>query len=155
MDPLTIGATAFGAATSAYGAYAQNQALSHAAGSYNQAARVQTNQVASQGAAERGENRRTADQIAARARVLSIAAGGSAGSVADIDRTLVFDAARNAQISRDNEAARIAAIRSGNEAALASLRGQARLAILDTISGGLYGLSTGLSISSALRESES
>lgn len=153
LPALAIGGAALGTTTSVIGAAQQNKALKRAGQSQNESARVQAGQVASQGLAERSQNRRTADMIAARARVLSIAAGGTGGdTAADLDRTILFDSARNSEISRRNEAARIAAIRSGNSASIAQIRSQTRSMILDSIVGGLQGLSTGLGLGQGLKD---
>lgn len=147
MEALMVGSTVLGAATSAAAASAQNRAIKRSAAAQRESERVTTRQLRDQAGQATDSNRRVADQVAARTRVLSIASGGGGGDTRDdLLRTIEMDSGRNADTIQQNLDNRVASVRSGTAANLAALSGQMRSVGLDIIGGGIDGFNTGLGL---------
>lgn len=146
-----LASTAATAGASAYQASQQNKALRRSEESTRRATEVQNRQLAAAAGQELEVRRREADQTRGRIRVSAGEAGiGLGGSYAAMMRQADFDLAMNQQIIRQNFMNNVNATNSGYMASMAQLSAQRRNPLLDAFTGGLQGMSTGLSIGSSL-----
>lgn len=148
---LIAGLTIAGAAVSAKQAQDQNRALSRSAGSAERGQRIQSKQIREAAVLEQRKIESQAARVRGLIRVSGAARGvGISGSVesqllqADFDERLGIDAI-NA-----NQASALEFARSRLEAIGIDLSGREMNSILAGFSGGLQGLSTGLSIANTI-----
>lgn len=148
---LLIGSTLASAALSAKQASDQNKAISRSMRSSRDAAAVQQKQITEQAAIEQAKNRNRAAQVRGRLRVLAAGAGtGMGGSTLALLRQADYDEAINEQIIETNARHQNERLRSGLDANLLSLESRVQNVLLSTLSGGLGGFNTGLSINGAI-----
>lgn len=149
--PLIIGATVFGAISSRDAAKRQNEAIKKAGASTQQAATIQSEQVVNAARLERRKLALAAAQVEGRIRALAFTSGqGTSGSFGTLIRQNTITDIENEEIININLQSQIAAIRTGAQAQVDQLGAGLTSPSLAGITGGLGGLSTGLSIVTAL-----
>lgn len=142
---------AIGAATSAVGAAQQNKAIARSQRSTVNAATVQQNQLAQSAANEKRKRLSEVRAIEGRLRVVAADAGvGIGGSYEALLRQNDIDTATNIRIIEQNYTNGVARIQSGASADLDRLAASTRNPILDTFTGALQGLQSGLAIAGGL-----
>lgn len=148
---IAAASTAVGTGASILGAQQQNRAVRRSIESTRRAGQIQEQQTSKQASQELERIRRERDQIVGRLRVAAGQAGTvtSATSFGDLTMQTGTDASINSQIVMENFQSQIDAIRTGTQANVDSAASRYRNPLLDTISGGFQGLSTGLQIGTA------
>lgn len=149
---IPVGLAILGAVTSAQQAKAHNKAISASIKSQRSAAAAQGKQISEQAALEKLKRQREAEQVRGRLRVAAGEAGvGTTGSFGALLRQSDFDLALNQSIIEKNRESQAARVASEFRAGAISTAAQGQNVGLSTLSGGLAGLSTGISIQSAIK----
>lgn len=152
FDPVSlaiaVGTTALGAATSASAASSRNRSIERSARSQNEATATLNAQESAQAQQAKLERSRESQRLRALSVVQAAGRGVdiSSGSVQLWQQQAIIDEATNRSTIDSNLRNNTNRNTSAYNANAEQLKSQARNVLLDTFTGGLQGLSTGLSI---------
>lgn len=145
---IAIAAAGAGAGLSFVQAQQQNRAIKKAEEATRRSADVQSRQTNDQASVERQKRLNENAQVKARLSLLAGETGLQTGDYSGLFQQAGTDLTTNLDILNQNLRNQLDLISSGRDANLAELGARKQNAFLSTLSGGLSGLQTGLSIAS-------
>lgn len=148
--PLTIGSTAFGAATSAAGAIGQNRAVKRSIGSLDRSFRAERDQTDASAALEQQKLARRTAQVLGRLRVAEAESGGVGGSFAALENGAAISAAIDSNVLETNRVNTQKAIASQYVANATRILANKASVPLTATFGAAKGFETGLQIQTSL-----